>query len=134
VHLTFVPDGEVRLTADSNTELWQPITGWGSVLEALTAVVCLLYISQKTGNFQMRLGIQSCTSEEVPSSPSAVGSDNGQISAVGVAVGKTYRFDPNAAGNGDIDSAVKFRIGILYSSTGATTAQGSVAWQGLAWR
>lgn len=129
------PDGEVRVDSETVTEYFRPVTPWTSSMEALSGITVLLFLAQKTGNLQARLGIQTCNSPDFPGTPSAIGSSSGQITVVGPVSGTTYRFDPNAAGNGDIDNGVTmFRLGVLYSLSGAGAGQATVRWLGMAWR
>jgi len=129
------PDGEVSLSpTDTTTEVFQPITDWCSSLEALSLVTVFLWIKRKTGNFQCRLGIESCQSEHGTVNQTSLAADSAQMSTLGVSSGKFYRFDPNGASDGNIDAGTKFRLGILYSSSTAVTGQGVVRWEGMAWR
>jgi hypothetical protein len=141
VYYGSIPDGKIRLTTDTTTEVFQPITDWLSSMEAITAVTAFLFLAGKTGNFQCRLGIQTCSDPDAPNGPGSLGADGTQIGTAGTTNGRIYHFDPTTGANGNIGAAgaygvgvCQFRLGILYSLSAAGTGQGEVGWKGLAWR
>jgi len=83
-------------------------------------------LCDKTGTFQCRPGIQTHTGDpEAPDAPIFITTGTGvaQLSAVGR---NFVDFDPNNANNGNITTKQAFRLGLLYSSTGASVVRGDV--------
>jgi hypothetical protein len=117
-------------------ELYEFFTPWTNTLEALTAIQGVLALTNKGGNFQCRLAIQtaSLTTDDLNAPATLASPYNAQISTEGLLT--WFRFDPNAAGNGDIDAAAYFRLGVAHSISGggSTPSQGEVEFQGLCWR
>ena len=56
---TFAPIRK-QLTARSTTEEFEPYTPFYLSMEAISAISLVLMIGYKTGNFQCRIGIQTC--------------------------------------------------------------------------
>ncbi|MEQ1571814.1 MAG: hypothetical protein ABMA64_39675 [Myxococcota bacterium] len=124
----------VRLDATSVTEMFRPLTKWYHTTEALTVLSTVLVLSNKNGNFQCRLGIQTATVvTDDANNPLNPASAPTQVSTAPNR--SLLRFDPNGATDGNIDAAMYFRIGVFYSlSSGSTPAQGDVRLEGLSWR
>lgn len=76
--------------------------------------------------------MQTAITTTAPGTPDDVGSDAGYVTGAGIGSGKRYRFNPNDAGDGNIDGAVWYRIGVLYNLSAAGAGSGTVRVEGLA--
>ena len=115
----------MQLVATSATELWVDLSPF-MVGIGVTRVRGRLVLCDKVGNFQCSIGIQTHTGDpEIPDAPIpfTVGTGFGQVSAVGR---NFIDFDPTGSTNGNIATKAGFRLGLLYSSTGATVVRGDV--------
>ncbi len=130
--ITQLKDGQKALEAYSTTEVFIPISGWIDSIKALTKLVGYFTLNTKTGNFQYRLGIQTTNDKLTLNTPASITSDSGQQSTVGPASAKRYAFDPTGATDGNVGTAMYFRIGLLCSISSGTVGTGVVSWQGVA--
>ncbi len=105
--------------ATSNTAIFYVLTGWMPtiLISRLRAVVAL---ANRSANLQIQLAIQTAaTDPESANTPVALGS-------VINTVGRTFvDVDVTQAGNGNVNTAMWFRLGVLASSTGATVESGT---------
>lgn len=123
-----------RLQTDTTTEQFEPLTGWFHTLEAAMAICAVLALQGKSGNFQCRFAIQTATTSlDAVNSVLNPASASTQLGTA--ATQQLVRFDPNGASDGNIDAAIMFRVGVLYSlSAGSTLAGGDIEVRNLAWR
>jgi hypothetical protein len=105
-------------------------------LEAATAIQGVIALTTKTGNGQVRLGIQTAvTTIDVGANPLNPASAASFVSSTGPVNGLFFRFDPNTIPNGLISSGAFFRVGLLYSLSAAGVPSTLVAnVTGLMWR
>lgn len=111
------PRVRVQLVAPDTTELWMDMMPFVRTL-GLTGFRGRIIVTDKTGNFSCRAGIQSYAADpETPNtalSP-AVGAGLSAITSVSRTV---YNFDPSHADNGNTDDNKHgCRVGLLYKST-----------------
>lgn len=123
---------DVVLTTETTTEYFEPLTPWMPSINTQTGAQAFLYLLDQTGNFEARLGVQTATTTTQVTATSAIGSDAGYVTAAGISSGKKYRFNPNDTADGNIDTAVWYRIGILYKLSASGAGSGTVRVEGLA--
>lgn len=132
--IRMLPDVQKSLLAVATTEIFVPLTGWYTTLEAMSLLQVVLVLTGKSGNFQCRLGIQiASTNTEDQGSAVNPASAASQVTTAGT---ETFlRFDPNGASDGNIDASMYFRLGVFCSlSSGSTPAVGNVLLRGACWR
>lgn len=118
-------DEVVVVAVNGTVDLWQPMTPF-ILTTGVLDVRGTLVLAEKSGNFRIRIGIQTVATDldvrDAPVSPSS-GTGLGYLSAVG----KTFvDFDPTVATNGNVNTKFGMRLGILYSSTDASISRGDV--------
>ncbi len=97
---------DVELTTETTTEYFEPISPWMPAINTATGVQAFVYLLEQTGNFRVRLGVQTATTTVSPGTPGNIGSDSGYVTTAGISSGKKYRFNPNDTADGNIDTAV----------------------------
>ena len=116
----------IQLSATSTTELWLDLMPFLSTV-GVTRVRGRTVLCEIGGTtFRCRVGIQTHAGDpEFPDIPTAIttGTGIGQVSTV---VRNFVDFDPTVSTNGNITTKPGFRLGLFYSSTGATVARGEV--------
>jgi hypothetical protein len=128
------PSQQFVLNADA-TEKFVTLTPAISCIEALSVINVVLCLTQRDANFQARIAIRKATSPTAWGAWTTIAPTSGTyVTDAGTANEKVWRFDPNGAGGGDIDSgAAVFQLGIGYSaSTGQ--ASGTVLAHTIGWR
>lgn len=113
-----LPRVRVQLVAPDTTELWMDVTAYIRTL-GLTGFRGRIIITDKTGNFSCRVGIQTYAADpETPSAALAPTVGTG-LSAITTISRNLFDFDPSDASNGNTDSGKHgCRLGLLYKSTG----------------
>ena len=102
----------------------------------MSIIQAVIVLANKSGNFQCRIGLQTAdVSLDDLNNPVNMTSTP-MATQVGTEGSRTLlRWDPNATGDGNIDAAAYFRVGVLYSlSSAGVPGQGDVELQGLCWR
>lgn len=109
------------VSALPSADLWYDVTPWIPTTNVSNVRGVLTLVDNPQVVFQVRIGIQTAPTDiELPSAPLApsVGTGLGYTRTTG----KLYfDFDPADGSNGNVASAAFFRVGLLYSSSDATT-------------
>lgn len=125
--------GEATFSIDSTEDVWVPLTDWIPSTHALHTLDVVLTMVSRTGNGRARPGLQVATHDARaandalnPSSATKfVNADGAQ---------ERYRFDPNAATDGDIASGAFFRLGVLANLRTGTSARTQTVRLDAQWR
>src|SRR5690349_20887725 len=96
---------DVVLTTETTSEYFEPITPWMPSINTSLGVQAFVFLLEKTGNFRVRMGIQTANVRESPNAPTSITSQAGFISTAAPANGVLYRFDPNGLNDGNVDTA-----------------------------
>lgn len=121
-----LPPVSRSLQTSTTTEIFEPLTGWFSTLEAkdLLQVVLTLAFAQ---NFQCRLGIQTATKTKDSLNAATAFADVTLAAVLNSSGSQVFgRVDPNGASDGNIDTAMWFRLGVMYKAVGAGQSRGDV--------
>lgn len=124
---------DVVLTTETTAEYFEPLTPWMPSIHTGSGVQAFVYLLEKTGNFRVRMGVQTANVNQAPNTPASLTSQATFVSTVGPASGLLYRFNPNGATDGNITAAASYRIGLLYSLSAAGSGSGSVRIESLAY-
>ncbi len=116
----------LQLVASAGTtDLWLDLSPFLSSI-GITRVRGKTILCDKTNNFRFKVGIQTYGLDpEFPDAPIGITTGTG-VAYVSTLVRNFVDFDPTVAGNGVINTKPGCRLGVLYSSTDATTSRGDV--------
>ena len=119
----------MQLVAYGTTALWVDTDTFKSTA-GVTKLRGRLILADKTGNFQVRPGIQTALDLELPDPP-VIPATGGTGIAVYVAVVNRYfvDYDPTNASNGNINTKANYRNGLWYASTDNTVSRGDVIFE-----
>ena len=113
------------VAAAGTSDLWADTCAFLTSM-GITRIRGKLVLCEKFGNFRVRVGIQTFTTDpEAPATATSITTGTG-VAYVSTTGKNFVDFDPTVSGNGVINTNSGFRIGLLYSSTDATVSRGDV--------
>lgn len=119
----------MQLVANGTTALWVDTDTFKSTA-GVTKLRGRLILADKTGNFQVRPGIQTALDLELPDAPLIPATGGTGIAQYVAIVGRNFvDYDPTNASNGNISVKANYRNGLWYASSDSTVSRGDVIFE-----
>ena len=124
----------IQLSSPGNTQtMFQDLSGLIPCVGALS-ITGRVVIVDLEGTFTAGVGIQSFASDvevgNLPVLPSVNATGTTGLGLKSTQSKNFFSFDPTNTSNGDISAKFRFRLGVLYKSSGAAASRGDVLFEG----